>query len=117
MSEKNLKVHIGNIIADVMDGKDVTKAELSRRLGVKPQSVDYLLKRQSIDTRMLYNISNALEYDFAKFFSIEKQQTNSDKINSDCSLKKAKILLEVELDTEDVIKLNLKSRVMKILNE
>ena len=117
MNEKKLKIHIGNIISDVMKNKKVSKAELSRRLGVKPQSVDYLLNRQSIDTHMLYNISNALEYDFAKFFSIETKQTNYDKVNSDYALKKAKILLEVELDTEDVIKLNLKDRVIKILNE
>jgi transcriptional regulator with XRE-family HTH domain len=117
MSEKKLKVHIGSIIADVMKGQKVTKAELSRRLEVKPQSVDYLLSRQSIDTHMLYNISNALDYDFAKFFSIERKQTNSEQVNSDCTLRKAKVLLEVELNTEDVIKLNLKDRVMKILNE
>jgi transcriptional regulator with XRE-family HTH domain len=117
MNEKKLKIHIGNIISDVMKNKKVSKAELSRRLGVKPQSVDYLLNRQSIDTHMLYNVSNALDYDFAKFFSIEKKQTNSEQVNSDYALRKAKILLEVELDTEDVIKLNLKDRVIKILNE
>jgi transcriptional regulator with XRE-family HTH domain len=117
MNEKKLKIHIGNIIADVMNSNKVTKAELARRLGVKPQSVDYLLKRQSIDTHMLYNISNVLEYDFARFFSIETKQANCDKVNSDYVLKRAKVLLEVELNTEDIVKLNLKNRVMQILNE
>jgi transcriptional regulator with XRE-family HTH domain len=114
---KNVDVHIGSLIKSVMDNQNVSQAELSRKLGIKPQSVDYLLKRQSIDTNALYNISNALNYDFAKFFSIKTKQTNFEQTNSDCMVKKAKVLLEVELNTEDVIKLNLKNRVMKILNE
>ncbi|MDR1199728.1 MAG: helix-turn-helix domain-containing protein [Prevotellaceae bacterium] len=114
---KNINIHIGNIISDIMKNQNVTMAELARRLEVKPQSVDYLLKRKSIDTHTLYNISIALEYDFAKFFSIEKKQTNCDKANYDFSPKVAKVLLEVELNTEDIIKLNLKDRVIKILNE
>lgn len=48
-----------------MSERQVTKAELARRLDVKPQSVDYLLTRKSIDTDTLYNISIALDYDFS----------------------------------------------------
>ena len=40
--------------------QQVTKAELARRLKVKPQSVDYMLTRKSIDTDTLYNVSCAL---------------------------------------------------------
>ena len=36
--------------------QQVTKAELARRLKVKPQSVDYMLTRKSIDTDTLYNV-------------------------------------------------------------
>ncbi|MDR1347788.1 MAG: helix-turn-helix domain-containing protein [Prevotellaceae bacterium] len=114
---KNLNIHIGEIISDVMKSESITKAELARKLDVKPQSIDYLLKRKSIDTHALYRISGALNYDFAKFFSIETKQTNCDNKIFDFEPKKAKILLEVELNTEDIIKLNLKDRVMQILNK
>lgn len=57
-------IYIGEIIKNVMSERQVTKAELARRLDVKPQSVDYLLTRKSIDTDTLYNISIALDYDF-----------------------------------------------------
>lgn len=50
--------------------QQVTKAELARRLKVKPQSVDYMLTRKSVDTDTLYNVSRALNYDFALLYSI-----------------------------------------------
>ena len=107
---KNLDIHIGEIITDVMKTQNVTKAELARRLDVKPQSVDYLLGRSSIDTNTLYN-------DFAKLYLLKQDQINSDKSNFDFVPKKAKVLVEVELNTEDVIKLNLKERIVQILNK
>ena len=114
---KNLDIHIGEIITDVMKTQNVTKAELARRLDVKPQSVDYLLGRSSIDTNTLYNVSVALDYDFAKLYLLKHDQINSDKSNFDFVPKKAKVLVEVELNTEDVIKLNLKERIVQILNK
>lgn len=62
-----------------MAEKKVSKAEMARRLNVRPQSVDYLLGRKSIDTDTLYNVSLALDYDFAQLYSIKKGQTNLDK--------------------------------------
>lgn len=56
-------IYIGEIIRNVMADNQVTKAELARRLGVRPQSVDYMLTRKSIDTDTLYNVSRALNYD------------------------------------------------------
>ena len=39
-------IYIGEIIRNVMADNQVTKAELARRLGVRPQSVDYMLTRK-----------------------------------------------------------------------
>ena len=69
-------IYIGEIIKNVMLEQQVTKAELARRLKVKPQSVDYMLTRKSIDTDTLYNFSRALNYDFALLYSIHKEQIN-----------------------------------------
>lgn len=63
-------IYIGEIIRNVMADNQVTKAELARRLGVRPQSVDYMLTRKSIDTDTLYNVSRALNYDFAMLYSL-----------------------------------------------
>ena len=97
--------------------KQVTKAELARRLNVKPQSVDYLLTRKSIDTDTLYNLSIALDYDFALLYSTKREQINYDKTNSNYKLAKAKVTVEIELSQEDVVKLNLEKKIISLLNQ
>ena len=100
-------IYIGEIIKNVMLEQQVTKAELARRLKVKPQSVDYMLTRKSIDTDTLYNVSRALNYDFALLYSIHKEQINYDTLEQEYRLSTAKVLVELELKPEDIAKLNL----------
>ncbi|CDD98124.1 uncharacterized protein BN604_00369 [Bacteroides intestinalis CAG:315] len=95
--------------------KQVTKAELARRLQVKPQSVDYMLTRKSIDTDTLYNVSKALDYDFALLYSISKEQINYDKKDEAYKVSTAKVLIELELKPEEIIKLNLKKKIAELL--
>ena len=106
-------IYIGEIIKNVMLEQQVTKAELARRLKVKPQSVDYMLTRKSIDT--LYNVSRALNYDFALLYSIHKEQINYDTLEQEYRLSTAKVLVELELKPEDIAKLNLKKRIADVL--
>ena len=112
---KSINVHIGENILAVMNQKGVTKAELARLLEVKPQSVDYLLKRKSIDTDTLYNISVALDFDFSLLYRIN--QADLEQTNFDINPTKAKIMVEVMLDMEDIIKLNLKKRLVQALDK
>jgi len=112
---KSIALHIGENILSVMNQKGVTKAELARMLEIKPQSVDYLLKRKSIDTDTLYNISVVLNFDFSKFYSIN--QINLEQTNFDIDQSKAKVLIEISLNVEDIVKLNLKNRIMQILDK
>ena len=107
-------IFIGEIIRDVMARQEVTKAELARRLNVRPQSVDYLLTRKSIDTDTLYNISKALDYDFALLYSIHPNQTNCDTSDAK-EIRKARVLVEIELKPEDFLKLNLKQRINDLM--
>ena len=113
---KKMDLHIGKIITEILEKSEISKAELARKLDIKPQSVDYLLKRQSIDTNTLYNISMALNYDFSKLFSIVEERTNFDNKISDTPTKTVKVLLEIELDEADVVKLNLKNKILRMLN-
>lgn len=103
-------IYIGEIIKNVMSERQVTKAELARRLDVKPQSVDYLLTRKSIDTDTLYNISLALDYDFSLLYSIKQEQRNYDNEDIRYKLGNAKITVEIELQQDEIIKLNLKRK-------
>ena len=108
-------IYIGERIKNVMLEQQVTKAELARRLKVKPQSVDYMLTRKSIDTDTLYNVSRALIYDFALLYSIHKEQINYDTLEQEYRLSTAKVLVELELKPEDIAKLNLKKRIADVL--
>lgn len=108
-------IYIGEIIKNVMAEKQVTKAELARRLQVKPQSVDYMLTRKSIDTDTLYNVSRALNYDFAMLYSLREGQTNCDVKESVYNVATAKILVELELKPEDLARLNLKKKLSDVL--
>lgn len=108
-------IYIGEIIRNVMADNQVTKAELARRLGVRPQSVDYMLTRKSIDTDTLYNVSRALNYDFAMLYSLREGQTNCDVKESVYNVAIAKILVELELKPEDLARLNLKKKLSDVL--
>ncbi|MFK2307112.1 helix-turn-helix domain-containing protein [Bacteroides fragilis] len=112
---KKSNIYIGEIIKNVMSERQVTKAELARRLDVKPQSVDYLLTRKSIDTDTLYNISIALDYDFP-LYSIKREQRNSDNEGIRYKLGNAKIMVEIELQQDEIIKLNLKKKIAELLD-
>lgn len=110
-------IYIGEIISDVMSEKKISKAELARRLNVRPQSVDYMLGRKSIDTDTLYNVSVALDYDFAQLYSIKKKQINLDRHdNNEKKINKAKIVVELELEKEDLVRLNLKKKISSLLD-
>ena len=82
---------------------------------VRPQSVDYMLTRKSIDTDTLYNVSRALNYDFAMLYSLHEGQTNCDIKESSYNVATAKVLVELELKPEDLAKLNLKKRISDVL--
>ena len=111
---KKSNIYIGEIIKNIMSERQGTKAELARRLDVKPQSVDYLLTRKSIDTDTLYNISLALDYDFALLYSIKQEQINCDNEAIRYKLGNAKITVEIELQQDEIIKLNLKKKIAEL---
>lgn len=111
-------IYIGKKIAEIMAEKKVTKAEMARRLEVRPQSIDYMLSRKSIDTDTLYSVSLALDYDFAQLYSIKKNQSNLENTKElSNNIKKAKVVIELELDKEDMLRLNLRKKVSSLLNE
>ncbi len=94
--------------------QQVTKAELALKTEVKPQSVDYMLTR-SVDTDTLYNVSRALNYDFALLYSIHKEQINYADVRAGIQTLHSEGNGELELSLEDIAKLNLKKRIADVL--
>ena len=63
----------------------------------------------------VYNVSKALDYDFALLYSIDKEQMNYDRENEAYKLSTAKILIELELKPDEIIKLNLRKKISELL--
>lgn len=57
-------IHIGNLISDYIKRNKLSKAELSRNIGVHPANLNTLLKRKSMNTDRLVDISKSLDYVF-----------------------------------------------------
>ncbi len=108
-------INIGMEITAVMKEHRVSKAELARRLEITAQSTDYLLKRKSIDTDTMYKISKALNFDFSELYRLTSNKEN--QINFDINQTTAKVLVEIVLNKDDMTKINLKDRVIQVLDK
>ena len=62
------KVNIGLTIEQKMNELDISKSELSRRIGIANQNVNRILERSNIDTDKLVAISEALDFNFFTCF-------------------------------------------------
>ena len=75
----------------------------------------YVVDRWGNSSDTLYNVSKALDYDFALLYSIDKEQMNYDRGNEAYKLSTAKILIELELKPDEIIKLNLRKKISELL--
>lgn len=105
----NETIKIGEKIQEIKDLIGMNNAELAKRLHTSRQNVARILSLDSIDTSQLYKISKILNHDFFQYYQIEPRQQNVDK--------KAKILIELELDSDEILKLGIKDRVLEIFNK
>jgi transcriptional regulator with XRE-family HTH domain len=71
-----MNVHLGEIITKWIKEKGINKSELARKLEIKPQSVDYILKQRGMHTEQLETISKALGHNFFTYFIFENTTTN-----------------------------------------
>lgn len=63
------EIHIGQQIKSVLDTKGISVTEFARRINKSRENIYSIFTRKSIDTNLLLNISEVLDYDFFKPFS------------------------------------------------
>ena len=63
-----MDIHIGRLIEQRIKEVGMTKAEFGRRINTSRQNVNTLLKKNSLDTEMLWRISEVLNFDFFQCF-------------------------------------------------
>jgi transcriptional regulator with XRE-family HTH domain len=61
---------IGQFVAAVIEEKGMSKAEFARRIGTSRQNVSLILRKDSLDTWMLWRICEVLETDFFQMMSV-----------------------------------------------
>jgi hypothetical protein len=54
------KIHIGQLIEDVCKSKHVNYSELGRIIGTSRQNIRSITQRDTIDVKLLFTISEAL---------------------------------------------------------
>lgn len=65
----NLKdVHVGSEIDKRRNQLGLTKSELGRKIGVPQQHINRILERETMETKRLYKVSQALDFNFFSLF-------------------------------------------------
>lgn len=83
-----MKIHIGRLIEEQLEKVGMSKAEFGRRINTSRQNINTLLRRESLDTDLLHNISKVLGHDFFQYYIIYK-------IDDPESLPKVKLVIEL----------------------
>jgi transcriptional regulator with XRE-family HTH domain len=100
---------IGEKIKEVLNSQGMTKVELSKRIKRKPQTVDDILIRSSIDSELLFVISKALNYNFFEWLSNEYKLPPNEPItasSNEWQQKYFEIMEENRQLSKEVIKLH-----------
>ncbi len=77
-----VELHIGEIIEERLKEVGMTKSEFARRINRARQNINDILRRKSVDTDLLFEISKALSYNFFKVYDLElrSMEESSDKV-------------------------------------
>ena len=103
---------IGQLIQERIKAIKMDVTVFADLINRERSAVYYMFKKDNIDTVLLKKIGQILEYDF--FQDLLEPETIQ-KIVLRESLKKSKILVEVEINEEDIKNLELEERIINIL--
>lgn len=104
---------IGQLIEDRVKSMNMEVTEFAKRINRERSNVYDIFKRDNINTDLLKKIGQVLDYDFFIHFLEPK---TVELIKTSEIVKKSKVFLEIELDEDEIIKLGLEEKVVKILS-
>lgn len=129
------KIHIGSLIEKKMREKGLTKKQLGGMTGIKPVTIRYYLKRETLDVVTVHKIGKALKFNFFSYFPVtedssglvvvsSEKEKEIEKIKSDGAEEKKKLLekivaLEKELDNakRELVMMKQENGFLKEINE
>jgi DNA-binding Xre family transcriptional regulator len=71
-------IHIGNKIQEIVIEREISITNFAKKIGRTSQSVYDIFKRENINTDLLTNICEALNYDFFKYYKSAELIVNND---------------------------------------
>lgn len=77
MSAEVKHVHVGAAIEERRKQLKISKTEFGRRIGVTQQHVNRILERETMETKRLVMVSEALDFNFFSLFCSAKQQISA----------------------------------------
>lgn len=110
---KKAQLHIGSIIQEKVKELGWTDTAFANKIDTSRQNVSSIYSRPSIDSNMLFNISQATGFNFFDCY----MQTSEQNSFASPKVENAKVLIQIELDAKEVVSLNLKERLLTILNK
>ncbi len=96
-------IHIGEEIQNRLRGKRLKVVDFSRTINTNRNNVYDIFTRKSIDSEMLFKISEALEFDFFRLYSIPLSKNKQVEQLID-PLESMKEMDELKLQNEKLVK-------------
>lgn len=104
---------IGQIIKEVVETKNYRVSVLAKKINLSRNNIYDIYERSSIDTDLLKKIGHVLEYDFFQHL-ISSETINKIKISE--NLETSKVLVEIQLSRDEMVKIGFEEKVLKVLN-
>lgn len=105
---------IGQLIKERVEAVNMEVTAFAKLINKERSNIYDIFKRDSIDTKLLKKIGQVLDYDFFQHL-IEKETIEKLRIQE--ITRKSKVLLEVEISEDEIMKIGFEDRVFKILNK
>ena len=118
---KRTEIHIGEIIAGKLTASGMSKSELARRINKARQNINDILNRRSVDTALLFDISQALDHNFFQYYVENLRENGMEDLSSDpdpaASIKILSLEREKEFLRKDLELANTKVGYLEEINQ
>lgn len=127
-------MNIGLKIKELASKEKLDVSELAKRLGKSKQAVYDLLEKEDLNTSILKQLSQILNVPITAFFQekletqnvqeeLEKARMEIEHLKAENAMlrykekKSAKVVVELDVDEDEFVKMGLKDKVIQILNK
>ncbi len=105
---------IGQLIRKRLEASNMEVTAFAKAIDKERSNIYDIFKRDSIDTNLLKKIGQVLNYDF---FQELLEESTLEKLKLDQATKKSKVLVEIEISEDEIMKIGFNEKIFRILNK